>query len=79
MYADHRVQRESLSVRERMTSILTLAQKETFTAFHDFFSASEGRAGAVVTLIAILELLKNALIEIVQSGERDLVYVKLVA
>lgn len=79
MYADHRVRRESLSVRERMTAVLSRAERDSFTAFHDFFSAAEGRAGAVVTLIAILELLKNALIEIVQNGERDPIYVKLVA
>ncbi len=79
MYAEHSVRRESLSVRERMTAVLSRAERETFTAFHDFFAASEGRAGAVVTLIAILELLKNALIEIVQNGEREPIYVKLVA
>jgi segregation and condensation protein A len=79
MFADHRIQREALSVRERMTAVLARANSESFTAFHDFFTLSEGRAGVVVTLIAILELLKEALIEIVQNGERDPVYIKLVA
>jgi segregation and condensation protein A len=79
MFADHRVQREPLSVRERMSMVLTLAARDNFTAFHTFFSAAEGRAGAVVTLIAILELLRTALIEIVQNGERDPIYIKLAA
>lgn len=78
MFADHRIQREALSVRERMTTVLARANGESFTAFHDFFTPAEGRAGVVVTLVAILELLKEALIEIVQNGERDPIYVKLV-
>jgi segregation and condensation protein A len=79
MYADHRIQREALSVRERMTMVLGRANAESFTPFHEFFSPGEGRSGVVVTLIAILELLKETLIEIVQNGEHDPVYIKLVA
>jgi segregation and condensation protein A len=79
MFADHRIQREPLSVRERMSKVLAQARRDVFTAFHDFFTVAEGRAGVVVTLIAILELLKEALIEIVQNGERDPIYVKLAA
>jgi segregation and condensation protein A len=79
MFADHRVQREALSVRERMSMVLAQAERDNFTAFHAFFTAGEGRAGAVVTLIAILELLRTALIEIVQNGEREPIYVKLAA
>ena len=55
------------------------AARESFTAFHEFFTVNEGKAGAVVTLIAILELLKDTLIEIVQNGEREPIYIKLVA
>ncbi len=79
MFADHRIQREALSVRERMSSVLARVNGESFTPFHTFFTIEEGRAGVVVTLIAILELLKEALIELVQNGERDPIYVKLVA
>ena len=78
MFADHRIKREALSVRERMSRILAQARGDVFTAFHDFFSFEEGRAGAVVTLMAILELMKEAMIEIVQNGEREPLYVKLV-
>ena len=78
MFADHRIKREALSVRERMSRVLAQARGDVFTAFHDFFSFEEGRAGAVVTLMAILELMKEAMIEIVQNGEREPIYVKLV-
>jgi segregation and condensation protein A len=79
LFAEHSVQREALSVRERMSQVLAQARAESFTAFHAFFTAAEGRAGVVVTLIAILELIKAALIEIVQNGPRDPIYVKLVS
>ena len=79
MFADHSIEREPLSVRERMSKVLERAQIDRFIVFHDFFTATEGRAGAVVTLVAILELLKEALIEIVQNAERDPIYVKLAA
>ena len=79
MFADHRIKREALSVRERMSRVLAQARGDVFAAFHDFFSFEEGRAGAVVTLMAILELIKEAMIEIVQNGEREPIYVKLVA
>ena len=79
MFADHRIKREALSVRERMSRVLAQARSDVFTAFQDFFSYEEGRAGVVVTLMAILELIKEAMIEIVQNGEREPIYVKLVA
>ncbi|MEM7539973.1 MAG: segregation/condensation protein A [Pseudomonadota bacterium] len=79
MFADHQVQRELLSVRERMSTVLELARHEEYLPFGRFFEVKEGRAGAVVTLVALLELLKEALIEIVQSGEREPIYVKLAA
>ncbi|MDA0822165.1 MAG: segregation/condensation protein A [Proteobacteria bacterium] len=79
MFANHRVQREALSVRERMALVMDLANRDTFIAFSELFTVSEGRAGVVVTLIAILELLKETLIEIVQNNDRGQIYVKLVA
>ncbi|MEE2982447.1 MAG: segregation/condensation protein A [Pseudomonadota bacterium] len=79
MFADHSIQREPLSVRERMSKVLEKARVDRFTAFHEFFTNVEGRAGAVVTLVAILELLKEALIETVQNAERAPIYVKLAA
>lgn len=63
----HKIQRDILSVRERMSQILTLIQKEKFTNFNNLFKTDEGRIGIVVTFIAILELLKQSAIELVQT------------
>jgi segregation and condensation protein A len=79
MFADHRIEREPLSVRERMTLVLERARRDTFLSFSAMFSAQEGRAGAVVTLLAVLELLRQSLIELVQNDERAPLYLKLAA
>ncbi|MSQ68153.1 MAG: segregation/condensation protein A [Gammaproteobacteria bacterium] len=79
MFADHRIARESLSVRERMALVLERARRDTFLSFSALFSAHEGRAGAVVTLLAVLELLRQSLIELVQNDERAPLYLKLAA
>ena len=79
MFADHRIEREPLSVRERMALVLERARRDTFLSFSAMFSAQEGRAGAVVTLLAVLELLRQSLIELVQNDERAPLYLKLAA
>jgi len=79
MFADHRIQRETLSVRERMAMVMDRASGGAFIAFFELFTVAEGKAGVVVTLIAILELLKESLIEMVQNDDRGPIYVKLVA
>lgn len=65
--AKHQVQLEQLSIRERMTQILNKLNAERFTSFTEFFSVQEGRIGVIVTFIAILELMRQAMIEIVQG------------
>lgn len=62
----HAVRRDLLSVRERMTLILQRLQDHQFLKFEELFTLEEGRAGVVVAFIAILELLKGSVIEIVQ-------------
>jgi len=69
MYSNLHLQREPLSVRQRMSEILTRIKASQFTGFEDLFDAEEGRMGVAVTFIAILELLKEAIIEVVQSEE----------
>jgi segregation and condensation protein A len=64
----HSVQREALSVRERMTRILSALQNKEFVSFYSVFTPKEGRLGVVVTFLAMLELLKDHLIEFVQTG-----------
>lgn len=79
MFTDHRVQREPLSVRERMGIVLERARNDSFTAFSAMFSFEEGKAGVVVTLLAVLELLRQAMIELVQNDDSAPIYIKLVA
>jgi segregation and condensation protein A len=79
MFTDHRIQREPLSVRERMSLVLERVNPDHFTTFVALFTAEEGKAGAVVTLLALLELLRQRLIELVQNDELAPIYVKLAA
>lgn len=67
MYESHQISRETLSTRERMGIILELLRDGTFVPFRCFFVVEEGRLGAVVTFMAILELVKEGLIELVQN------------
>jgi segregation and condensation protein A len=76
MFTHHHVQREPLSVRERMAEILGQVTAERFTQFTKFFQVEEGRMGVVVAFLAILELLKGSLIEIVQNEPGGPIYVK---
>lgn len=76
MYTHHRIQREALSVRERMIMILDKVNAEDFTDFKELFAIEEGRGGVIVALLAILELLKDALIEMVQNENNGPIYVK---
>ena len=67
LYRHHRVQLEPLSVRERMTRILAKINSETFLSFEEMFDLNEGRRGLVVTFMAVLELLKESLVVVVQQ------------
>ncbi len=67
MYTHHQIQREALSVRERMSRILAKISADGFTDYTSLFTIEEGRRGVVVTLLAILELVKEQLIDLVQS------------
>jgi segregation and condensation protein A len=67
MFAHHHVQREPLSVRQRMSEILSQLRESSFVDFVQLFRPEEGRMGVTVTFVAILELMREALIEIVQT------------
>ena len=79
MNTHHQVQREVLSVRERMSRVLTLLNAEGFTDYTSLFTIEEGRRGVVVTLLAILELVKEQLIDMVQSEPFSPLHVKAAA
>ncbi len=64
----HPVAREALSVRERMSRILDRLGEGDVVAFENLFELREGRAGVVVTFLALLELCKEGLVEVLQAG-----------
>jgi len=76
MFATHQIHREALSVRERMTGVLEKLNADNFTEFTHLFTAEEGRMGVVVTLLAVLELIKETLIEMIQTEPFGPIYVK---
>lgn len=67
MFSHHHVARETLSVRQRMSELLSALQGQDFVEFVQLFNAEEGRMGVVVTFIAVLELLRESVIELVQA------------
>ncbi len=69
MFSNLRMQREPLSVRQRMSEILSRIKASNFTGFANLFDPEEGRMGVAVTFIAILELLRESMIEVVQSDD----------
>jgi segregation and condensation protein A len=69
MFSNLQLLREPLSVRQRMSEILSRIKANDFTGFADLFDAEEGRMGVAVTFIAVLELLREAVIEVVQSEQ----------
>jgi segregation and condensation protein A len=76
MFSHHHVQRESLSVRERMSMVLAKLTAHGFTEFTACFALHEGRAGVTVTLLAVLELIKERLIELVQAAPFAPIYMR---
>ncbi|WP_263145666.1 ScpA family protein [Pseudomonas sp. RIT-PI-AD] len=67
MFESHQITREALSTRERMSQVLERLRGGAFVPFAALFSAEEGRLGVVVTFMAVLELVKESLVELVQN------------
>jgi segregation and condensation protein A len=76
LFSSHHVTREPLSLRERMSYVLETARIDSFVEFTNLFDLSEGRQGVVVTFMAVLELLKQGLLDLVQSEAFAPIYVK---
>ena len=72
----HRVTRDQLSVREHMSAILRRLQETKLIEFTQLFNTSEGMPKLVVTFLAILELAREALIELTQQEPYSPIYVK---
>jgi len=76
LFSHHHVQMEPLSVRERMSMVLEITGPDEFTPFSALFQPAEGRMGVAVALLAVLELIKESLIELVQSEPFAPIYIK---
>ncbi len=79
LFGHHAIQREALSVRNRMSDVLGSLRDGAFHAFESLFTPEEGRQGVVVTFLAVLELAKERLLEIVQDEPLAPIYVKSLA
>ncbi len=76
MFESHHIQREALSTRERMSQVLEALSGQQFVPFVSLFRAHEGRLGVVVTFLAVMELIKESLVEIVQTENFGPIHVK---
>jgi len=72
----HHITREALSTRERMSDVLQALVGREFVPFVTLFRQEEGRLGVVVTFLALMELIKEALVEIVQTESFGSIHVK---
>ena len=76
MFSSLHLLKEPLSVRERMSTILEKLKNKDFLDFTELFDFKEHKTGLVVTFLAILELMKESLIEIVQAKDFGVIHVK---
>lgn len=76
MFTSHHVEKEKLSTRERMSQVLDRLKDSQFMPFVSLFNTSEGKLGVVVTFLAVMELIKESLVEIVQSEMFGPIHVK---
>jgi len=77
LHTHHRITREQLSVREVMTRVLRQLQGRRYLEFHELFDPAQGVAMAVVTLVALLELTREALVDLTQAEAFAPLYVRL--
>ena len=75
-YEHHHVQMETLSTREKMSEILVRISNQKFVPLVSLLIREEGRLGVVVTFLAIMELMKDSMIEIVQSESFGPIHLK---
>ena len=79
LFTQHAVRRDALSVRQRMAELLTRLEDGSFHRFESLFELREGRLGVVVTFLAMLELAKEHLLDIVQDVPLAPIYLKSLA
>lgn len=76
LYESHHIQRDTLSTREKMSDILLRISADRFTPLGSLWIKEEGRMGVVVTFLALMELIKESLVELVQSEPFGPIHIK---
>jgi len=76
LFTHHQVQSEALSVRERMSRILDRLRDESYIEFPNLFTIGEGRMGVVVTFLALMELARERLVDLLQQKPFAQIYIK---
>ncbi len=79
LQVSHAIERETLSVRDKMTQLLDRLRAHKFFTFESLFVPSEGRQGVVVTFLAMLELLKAQILDLTQRENYGQIYIKSLA
>jgi len=72
----HEIEREVLSVRDKMTVLLDVLREKKYFSFASLFDPSEGKQGVVVTFLAVLELMKTQVFDLVQNESYGQIYLK---
>ncbi len=72
----HEIEREVLSVRDKMTALLDILREKKYFSFDSLFNPSEGKQGVVVTFLAVLELMKAQVFDLVQNESYGRIYIK---
>ncbi|NNL94187.1 MAG: segregation/condensation protein A [Xanthomonadales bacterium] len=76
LFSHHHVQTEPLSVRERMSNIMQMLDGDSFIPFQSLFTIEEGRRGVVVSFLALMELTREQLVDLVQNKPLGQIYVR---
>ena len=76
LFSSHQISGEPLSVRERMSRIMNALRDNPYMEFHRLFDPEEGRAGVVVSFLALMELTREQLVDLVQNEPFGQIYVK---
>lgn len=75
----HHIQRQALSTREKMSQILLRISDKQFTPLTSLVLKDEGKLGIVVTFLAVMELIKESLVELVQSEPFAPIHIKAIS
>ena len=72
----HEISDQFISTRQRMADILSRINKRTFITYGSLFDPIEGKLGVIVTFLAVMELMKERLVDIVQTDSFGMIHVR---